>query len=152
MSLRTATTDNVVIIDQTDGRHHVIGEVDRFGAPLILHEQAIYLHESKQFQVEKLDWENAKAYVREVNVDYYTDAGLAVRIRVLAEFASETEKATRAHGEVLVSALATVYKKLTLFTHENVGWGKIHLPEQELQTTSFWLALPETVTRGWPKE
>src|SRR5207302_8747485 len=93
-----------------------------------------------------------KAYVREVNVDYYTDAGLAVRIRVLAEFANETEKATRAHGEVLVSALATVYKKLTLFTHENVGWGKIHLPEQELQTTSFWLALPERAVAGWPKE
>jgi len=152
MSLRTASNDNVVIIDTTDGRTHVIGEVDRFAAPVLVHEQAIYLHESKQFQVEKLDWENAKAYVREVKVDYYTDAGLAVRIRVLAEFASSTEKATRAHGEVLVSALATVYKKLTLYTHENVGWGKIHLPEQELQTTSFWLALPEAVTRGWPKE
>src|SRR3989440_552828 len=154
MSLRTASNDNVVIIDTTDGRTRVIGEVDRFAAPVLVHEQAIYLHESKQFQVEKLDWENAKAYVREVKVDYYTDAGLAVRIRVLAEFASATadQKATRAHGEVLVSALATVYKKLTFYTHENVGWGKIHLPEQELQTTSFWLALPEAVTRTWPKE
>src|SRR5437588_2792579 len=152
MSLRTASNDNVVIIDTTDGRTRVIGEVDRFAAPVLVHEQAIYLHESKQFQVEKLDWENAKAYVREVNVDYYTDAGLAVRIRLLAEFASETEKATRAHGEVLVSALATVYKKLTLYTHENVGWGKIHLPEQELQTTSFWCSLPERAVAGWPRE
>src|SRR5438270_936857 len=152
MSLRTASNDNVVIIDTTDGRTRVIGEVDRFAAPVLVHEQAIYLHEAKQFQVEKLEWENAKAYVREVKVDYYTDAGLAIRIRVLAEFASATETATRAHGEVLVSALATVYKKLTFYTHENVGWGKIHLPEQELQTTSFWLALPEAVTRGWPKE
>ncbi|HEY8731911.1 MAG TPA: DEAD/DEAH box helicase [Candidatus Limnocylindria bacterium] len=152
MSLRTASNDNVVIIDTTDGRTRVIGEVDRFAAPVLVHEQAIYLHESKQFQVEKLDWQNAKAFVREVKVDYYTDAGLAVRIRVLAEFASATEKASRAHGEVLVSALATVYKKLTLYTHENVGWGKIHLPEQELQTTSFWLSLPGSVTRTWPKE
>src|SRR4029077_6769969 len=164
MSLRTATNDNVVIVDTTgpaprtigseyhDGKARIIGELDRFAAQVPLHEQAIYLHESKQFQVERLDWENAKAYVKEVKVDYYTDAGLAVRIRVLAEVASATEKAARAHGEVLVSALATVYKKLTLFTHENVGWGKIHLPEQELQTTSFWLALPDAVARGWPKE
>src|SRR5437867_677533 len=86
MSLRTATSDNVVIIDQTDGKHHVIGEVDRFGAPEILYEQAIYLHEAKQFQVERLDWENQKAYVREVKVEYYTQAGVAVRIRVLDEF------------------------------------------------------------------
>src|SRR5881628_1655304 len=154
MSLRTATTDNVVIVDQTGGRHRVIGEVDRFGAPVILHDQAIYLHESRQFQVERLDWENAKAYVREVKVDYYTQAELAVRIRVIDEF--DRRSAQRgfdlAHGEVLVSTLTTIYKKLTMYTHENVGWGKIHLPEQELQTTSFWCSLPERAIAGWPKE
>ncbi|HEV8535990.1 MAG TPA: DEAD/DEAH box helicase [Candidatus Limnocylindria bacterium] len=153
MSLRTATSDNVVVVDQTDGRQRVIGEVDRFGAPLILHEQAIYLHESRQLQVERLDWENAKAYVREVKVDYYTQAGESVRIRVLDEFARQSsEHFGRAHGEVLVSAIATIYKKLTMYTHENIGWGKIHIPEQELQTTSFWLSLPERATAGWPKE
>ena len=152
MSLRTASNDNVVIIDTSNGGQRVIGEVDRFAAPVLVHEQAIYLHESRQFQVEKLDLENAKAYVREVKVDYYTDAGLSVRVSVLAEFAAREERAHLAHGEVLVSALATVYKKLTMFTHENVGWGKIFLPEQDLQTTGFWLAVPPTVTRGWPKE
>src|SRR5882762_9144025 len=120
MSLRTATSDNVVIIDQTDGKHHVIGEVDRFGAPVILYEQSIYLHESKQ-----------------VKVEYYTMAGVSVRIRVLDEFerkeASAARGFDRAHGEVLVSEIATIYKKLTLYTNENVGWGKIHIPEQELQ-------------------
>ena len=152
MSLRTASNDNVVIIDTSNGGQRVIGEVDRFAAPVLVHEQAIYLHESRQFQVERLDLENAKAYVREVKVDYYTDAGLSVRVSVIAEFAARETKAHLAHGEVLVSALATVYKKLTMFTHENVGWGKIFLPEQDLQTTAFWLALAPTVTRGWPKE
>ena len=153
MSLRTASNDNVVIIETSGGRERVIGEVDRFAAPVLVHEQAIYLHESRQLQVERLDWPNAKAYVTEVKVDYYTDADLAVRIRVLDEFARSTlGRFDRAHGEVLVSALPTIYKKLTMFTHENVGWGRIHLPEQELQTTSFWLALPEATVRGWPKE
>ncbi len=152
MSLRTASNDNVVIVDRSNGGQRVIGEVDRFAAPVLVHEQAIYLHESRQFQVEKLDLENAKAYVREVKVDYYTDAGLSVRVSVLAEFAAREEKAHLAHGEVLVSALATIYKKLTMFTHENVGWGKIFLPEQSLQTTGFWLAVPPSATRGWPKE
>ncbi len=165
-SLRTATNDNVVIVDTTgpaprtvgsehhDGKVRVIGEIDRFAAQVLLHEQAIYLHESKQFQVERLDWENAKAYVREVKVDYYTQAELAVRIRVIDEF--DRRPAERgfdlAHGEVLVSTLTTIYKKLTMYTHENVGWGKIHLPEQELQTTSFWCSLPERAVAGWPKE
>src|SRR5947208_8142991 len=156
MSLRTASNDNVVIVDVTAGRTRVIGEVDRFAAPPTLYEQAIYLHEAKQFQVERLDWENQKAYVREVKVEYYTQAGVAVRIRVLDEFdhkaAQESRGFDRAHGEVLVSAIATIYKKLTLFTNENVGWGKIHIPEQELQTTSFWCAVPERAVAGWPRE
>jgi len=132
----------------------VIGEIDRFAAQVLLHEQAIYLHESKQFQVERLDWENAKAYVREVKVDYYTQAELAVRIRVIDEFDRRSSQRgfDLAHGEVLVSTLSTIYKKLTMYTHENVGWGKIHLPEQELQTTSFWCSLPERAVAGWPKE
>ena len=165
-SLRTATNDNVVIVDTTgpaprtvgsehhDGKARVIGEIDRFAAQVLLHEQAIYLHESKQFQVERLDWDNAKAYVREVKVDYYTQAELAVRIRVIDEFDRRSTQRgfDLAHGEVLVSTLTTIYKKLTMYTHENVGWGKIHLPEQELQTTSFWCSLPERAVAGWPKE
>src|SRR6058998_1127764 len=99
MSLRTATSDNVVVVDQTDGKQRVIGEIDRFGAPLTLHEQAIYLHEGRQLQVERLDWENQKAYVREVKVDYYTQAGESVRIRVLDEFArQDSARFGRAHG------------------------------------------------------
>jgi len=133
----------------------VIGEVDRFAAPVLVHEQAIYLHESRQFQVERLDWPNGKAYVSEVKVDHYTDAGLSVSIRVLDSFATgaaRRDRFARAHGEVLVTALATVYKKLTMYTHENVGWGKINLPEQELQTTSYWLSLAEGAAPGWPRE
>ena len=155
MSLRTASNDNVVIVDTTGGRTRVIGEVDRFAAPVLVHEQAIYLHESRQFQVERLDWEGGKAYVSEVKVDHYTDAGLSVRIRVLDSFAqgsAQRDRFDRAHGEVLVTALATVYKKLTMYTHENVGWGKITLPEQELQTTSYWLSLGDGAAAGWPKE
>src|SRR5207245_8873670 len=48
--------------------------------------------------------------------------------------------------------LTTSDKKLTMYTHENVCWGKIHLPEQDLQTTSFWCSLPERAVAGWPKE
>jgi DEAD/DEAH box helicase domain-containing protein len=140
VSLRTASSENVVIIDVSAPRTRVIGEIDRFAAPTRVHEGAIYIHEGRQYQVERFDHENAKAYVRPVDVDYHTDADLAVRIRVLDEFA---RSADAAHGEVLVSALPTIYKKIRLFTHENVGWGRIDLPEQELQTTAFWLQLAD---------
>src|SRR3712207_7075965 len=48
------------------------GEMDRYAAPVYLHEEAIYIHGGQQHQVEKLDWEEKKAYVRKVSVDYYT--------------------------------------------------------------------------------
>ena len=140
ISLRTATTDNVVILDTSAPRTRVVGEIDRFAAPTRVHEEAIYFHEGRQYQVEKFDHEHGKAYVQPVDVDYHTDADLAVRIRVLDEF-TRAERA--GHGEVLVSSLPTIYKKIRLYTHENVGWGKIHLPEIELQTTAFWTFLTE---------
>jgi DEAD/DEAH box helicase domain-containing protein len=57
-----------------------------------------------------------------------------------------------AHGEVSVTYQPTIFKKIKFDTHENIGWGKIHLPEEELQTTAFWVALPEGRTSGLPHE
>ncbi|MBA4494942.1 DEAD/DEAH box helicase [Paenactinomyces guangxiensis] len=143
ISLRTADQENVVIIDISEtARHQVIGEVDRFSAPMYLHEEAIYLHEGVQYQVEKLDLEEKKAYVRRVNVDYYTDANLAVQLRVLQVDREDTfAKHTRSLGEVTVNALVTLFKKIKLYSHENIGSGPVHLPEQEMHTTAYWVTL-----------
>jgi DEAD/DEAH box helicase domain-containing protein len=135
VSLRSASTENVVIIDITDSVPRVIGEVDLATAPAFVHEDAIYLHLGRQHHVQRLDWEDRKAYVRRVDVDYYTTAQIAVDVRVLEEFAGE---AGAAHGEVTVTLRPTIYKKLKLTTHENVGFGPIHLPESTLHTTGAW--------------
>ena len=60
--------------------------------------------------------------------------------------------AERIHGEVMVSTIATIFKKLKLDTHENLGWGQIHLPEIELQTTAWWLAVELDAVAGWRRE
>ncbi len=73
-------------------------------------------------------------------------------LKPLEKFASAAaDAAERAHGEVMVSSIATLYKKLRLETHENLGWGKIHLPEIELHTTSYWVALDGSVD-GWRRD
>ena len=140
VSLRTAAPENVVIIDTTPDRPRVIGEVDLFAAPTLVHEDAIYLHKSAQFHVDRLDWDERKAYVRRVDVDHYTQADAAVTLKPLDVFASAPAPGgARVHGEVMVASLATIYKKLKFVTNENIGWGRIHLPEIELQTTAYWL-------------
>ncbi len=146
ISLRSAAQENFVIIDVTEG-HRVLGEVDRFGAPTLIHEEAIYLHEGVQYQVEKLDYPEKKAYVREVNVDYYTDANLATELKVLhVDLEQSAGPLLRQYGEVMVTAKPTIFKKIRLRTHENIGSGPIHLPEEELHTSGYWFSFSEEET------
>ena len=149
VSLRTAAQENVVIIDTTPDRPRVIGEIDIFAAQTLVHEDAIYLHESAQFYVDKLDWDERKAYVRRIDADHYTYADRAVTLKPLETFASAgVIGGDSAHGEVMVSSLVSMFKKLRFGTDENLGWGPIHLPEIELQTTAYWLMLG-SAAEGW---
>ena len=143
VSLRSASPENFVIIDTTR-ENTVIGEMDLFSAPLLLHDDAIYIHESRQYHVDKLDWERRKAYVHEVDTDYYTDAQLKTDIKVLEVAAQKTTAAgEKAWGEVSVTTVPTMFKKIKFHTHENLGWGKIELPELEMHTTSYWWIFPQ---------
>ncbi len=145
VSLRSASNENFIIIDITDPPHNrVIGETDRFSAPMLVHEEAIYIHDGQQYQVEKLDFDDKKAYVRKVNVDYYTDANLAVDLKVMDIFREKCEDGVSVcSGEVTVNALVTMFKKIKLYTHENIGAGPVDLPDLEMHTTSYWVGLPE---------
>ncbi|MFC4735722.1 DEAD/DEAH box helicase [Bacillus daqingensis] len=141
ISLRSAAQENVVIIDRTKkGTPQVIGEMDTFSAMTLLHDEAVYLHEGVQHQVELLDWDEKKAYVREVEVDYFTDANLAVKLTVLdIDENRDTGICSMQYGDVMVTAMATIFKKIKLDTYENIGSGPIHLPELELHTNGFML-------------
>ena len=150
VSLRSVTSDNFLIIDITghpnsteDGEPEVIGEVDFSSALTTVHEKAIYIHGGQQYHVEKLDFDERKAYVKSVNVDYYTDAIRYTQVRVL-EIAGEERiagPAMRAHGDVLVRSQVVGFKKIKFFTNENIGAGKLELPENEMHTTAFWISL-----------
>jgi DEAD/DEAH box helicase domain-containing protein len=149
VSLRAAAQENVVIIDTTPDRPRVIGEIDIFAAQTLVHEDAIYIHESAQYHVDKLDWDERKAYVRRVDIDHYTYADRAVTLKPLETFdAAPAAGGSRAHGEVMVSSLVSMFKKLKFGTDENLGWGPVHLPEIELQTTAYWLMAGEAA-KGW---
>lgn len=151
VSLRSVTSENVVIIDITY-QPRVIGEIDRVSAMTMVHDDAIYLHGAQQYHVEKYDFKELKAYVKRVDVDYYTNANLAVELRVLDEFSAQPNKLFSTHfGEVLTRAKATVFKKIKFGTHENVGWGKIDLPEEQMHTAACWFSFND-LTELSPEE
>ena len=151
ISLRSAAQENVVIIDITEPKNKVIGEMDTYSAMTLLHEEAIYMHQGTQFQVEKLDWEEKKAYVREVEVDYFTDANLAVELKVLSEDKSaQYESATVSYGDVGLLAIPTIFKKIRFNTHDNIGSGPISIPPMEMHTSATWMSF--NMPENWSEE
>ncbi len=142
VSLRAVTSDNFVVVDITE-EPEVIAEVDFPSALTALHEKAIYLHEARQYQVERFDYEGRKAYVRRVECDYFTDAIDYTQVKVLEELESApVGDARAAHGDVRVNRQIVGFKKVRFYTMENVGAGNLSMPEQEMHTTAFWLHFP----------
>lgn len=142
VSLRSAGWDNFVIVDVSTDRN--MAEMDWRSAHTMLHEQAIYQHGGAQYQVERLDYENHKAFVRPVKPDYYTTAMTHTRVSV-----TEEEHGMRAslgsgdalavgYGEVSVVEKVVGYKKIKYHTHENVGYGEVRLPEMQMHTPGLW--------------
>jgi DEAD/DEAH box helicase domain-containing protein len=153
ISLRSITSDNFVIIDLT-GQPNVIGEVDFPSALVFLHEKAIYIHGGQQYHVEHLDFKERKAYVKQVEVDYYTDAVRNTQVRVLESAqtfsSSQGTGNSHSHGDVLVRSQVVGFKKIKFFTNENIGDGRLALPENEMHTTSYWITLERPLLESLP--
>lgn len=150
ISLRTAMTENFLIMDITEPAHvRVVGEMDRFTVPMLLHENAIYLHEGTQYQVERLDFDACKAFIRRVNVDYYTDADLNISLSLLDV---EQQAGNAAQGEIKVTSLVKIFKKMKFDTGESLGYGPVRLPETDMHTSAMWLTLPAQISARYSND
>ncbi len=150
ISLRSVSSDNFVIVDKTE-EPRVIGEVDFTSALTTVHEKAIYIQDGVTYYVDQLDYNGRKAYVRQVDSDYFTDAISYTKIKILETFSSgPLGSASKNHGEVQVNTQVVGFKKIKFHTMENVGAGDLVLPEQEMHTTAWWLTLPQEMLNGLP--
>ncbi len=144
VSLRSVAEGNFVVIDTTGGAQTIIAEVDWSSAPGTIYVGAIYMIQSQPYQVERLDWPGRKAFVTRTRADYYTDAIDYTRLKILDRFegrASGTGAAPGgvvAQGEVHLVRRYPGYKKIRYYSHDNIGYGNIDLPDQELHTTAVW--------------
>ncbi len=152
VSLRSVSSDNFVVVDIT-GEAKIIGEVSFTTALTTLHEKAIYLHEAKQFHVERFDYKERKAYVKHVDCDYYTDAIDYTQVKTLREFekAPVVDTVDRLHGDVRLNRQIVGFKKIKFYTGENVGAGQLSMPEQEMHTTAFWLHFSPPFLAGFER-
>ena len=144
VSLRSVADGNFVVVDRSEGRQTIIAEVDYSSAALTLYEGAIYMVQSSPYQVERLDWEGRKAFVTRTHADYYTDAIDYTKLKVLERFdGTNAGRGTCHHGEVHVVRHVSGYKKIRFYSHENIGYGPVTLPDQELHTSALWWQLTQ---------
>src|SRR5262249_39111330 len=148
VSLRSVSSDNFVVVDTTR-EPRVIGETDFTSGPATLHPKAIYMIEGKLFQVDRLDFDGRKAFVREVDCDYYTDAITYTRVTSLDTFEQDPASGA-AHGEAHVVSRVVGFKKIRFYTNENGGSGELDRPEQQMPTTSYGLTTPDLVMGARP--
>jgi DEAD/DEAH box helicase domain-containing protein len=141
ISLRSASPESVVL-QTTDDRPQIIGQVDLASAYWMIHPSAIYIHEGQQYFVHDLNLEKKVATLTAVALDYYTEAQQHSEIQVLTESElAAVPGGEKGWGEIRVTSQVVGFKKLRWFTQENLGEVPLDMPPTELQTTGYWLTL-----------
>jgi DEAD/DEAH box helicase domain-containing protein len=149
VSLRSASSENIVILDSTKGRNKIIGEMDRPSAKELLFPNAVYLHRGMQYMVTNLDLSQKRAEVVEAEVNYYTDALVKRDLKVLLEDGEIQVPPFRVVlGDILVRSQVTKFKKIRFHSHENIGYGDVNLPEEEMHTRSAMVVFGKETTAG----
>jgi DEAD/DEAH box helicase domain-containing protein len=144
LSLRSASSQRVLLQVPDEETWITIGEVDTESAPWMVHPEAIYMHEAQTYLVESLDLDLHQARMRPAEVDYYTEPRSETTVQLLEIFEeSPVPGAIKRQGEINVTTQTVGFRKVRWFTHEQMGLGDLSLPPTDLQTTGYWIALSE---------
>jgi len=152
VNLRNISPNVYTIVDETED-NRVIGTIDEASAFQQVHPQAIYIHEAETYFVRDLDTEKRIAFVEKTNVDYYTQSITEVQVKVDKEEKAKDWKLSRvSFGDVSVTSLTFMFRKIKFGSRDSIGYGKCDLPPQILETSGMWITPPAEVlseVRKW---
>jgi DEAD/DEAH box helicase domain-containing protein len=113
----------------------------------LVYPEAVYLHNGESYFVRELDLDGKVAYVERHEMDYYTQAVLETSVLITDEKdqSSTVPTAQLSFGNVDVSWKTVAFKKIKFDTRENVGYGSVNIPAQNLSTTAFWLTPADAI-------
>jgi DEAD/DEAH box helicase domain-containing protein len=117
-SLRSVSSDNFVVLDITV-EPKIISKVDFPSALTTIHEKAIYMHEGRQYFVERLDYKERRAEVRQVETDYFTDAISYTKVQILETLKPASKQSGRNHGEIHLTTQVVGFKDQVLYDGEH---------------------------------
>ncbi len=146
ISLRNAAPDQVTLILRNEQKQETIGQVDLNSAYWMVHPNAVYLHEGTSYLVEELDLDTGVAFLKQVAIDYYTQAKKDTKVEEKSRLKSEAVTgAVKTLGEILVTSKVVGYRKIRWFTNEFLGGGEVDLPPSFLNTIGYWISLDDAI-------
>ena len=142
VSLRSASTENILLHVEDGEGPKIIGEVDLESAAWMVHPRAVYLHAGQQFFVQDLNYSTHTATLIPVSLDYFTEALKETSVSLLALLQEDVIRAgKKSYGEIMVTSKVTGFRKRMWFSGENIGQEPLELPPSDLQTTGYWVTL-----------
>lgn len=144
VSLRSTAGSSIHLHMQENGKIKTIGEVDVPSAAWMVHPGAIYLHEAQTYRVEALSFEENRADLLPVEVEYFTEASQNVTVEKISQDKYIIVPGAQTNfGEILVTSQVTGFKKISWLNRQVLSNEEIDMPQTQLRTTAFWLSLSE---------
>ncbi len=138
----------VYTIQEESAGARVIGTMDEISALSQLHDHAVYLHGAETYFVTQLDLEQKIARVERRDLDYYTQSVQASQIRIDSrEEEREWQGALLGFGDVTVTTTIPMFKKIRFHSRDSLGYEKLELPPQCIETVALWLSPPEPAAK-----
>jgi DEAD/DEAH box helicase domain-containing protein len=151
VALRTTSREGISIVDTGSGE--LLGTVDLQRAHSTVHDGAVYLHGGRTFEVERLDLEGQRAFVRGFDGDWYTQPKRETDtyIERLIE-RREALGVSLSFGTVVVTEHVLAYQKKRLADHEAIDLVGLDLPQTSFATQALWYELPDDLFARLPLE
>ena len=151
VSLRSASRDNVAVVDTSSGE--LLGTVETSRAANTIHDGAIYLHLGRSYEVGELDLDGGRAFVAPFDGNWYTQPK--------RETDTEIERlldrrdvlgVTLSFGRVTVTEQVHAYQRKRLPDHEILDLRAVDLPAYSFTTQALWYELGPGLLEDFPRE
>lgn len=145
VNIRSVSDHTVALVDEKHGLK-TIEEIEATTAMMRCYEGAIYLHQGESYLVTRLDLEAAVAYLKPVDVDFYTEVREVGETRIIRPQRQREVGLTLAYfGDVRVMEQIVGYRRKRQFTEEVLATEDLDYPPQLFDTKAVWWDVPENV-------
>jgi DEAD/DEAH box helicase domain-containing protein len=146
ISLRNLGGNTLKLVDITNDKHRIFGEIDYSSSLWMVHPNAIYLHLGVQYIVENMNFETNEVLLAESNVDYFTEPKIDKTIALIEQTRSKSlNNLDLFFGKIKVTQTVIGYKEILWESHQKISEDVLELPEIVLDTEAFWFYIPDSI-------